>query len=375
MKSRREKGKGSYFFSNSKDKWIAKIQIDGKRKQIGSFNTAKEAKLALENYLKKVKVVRDKFYLTYTFKDLFFEAMDAKTKLQNQKDKVKKKKTCAEQYKFAFNTLANIHNKIFIELDFDDIIDEIIKANKGAESNRKIKIMLRMMYEYAFDKKIIDENPTLSKFAWVNVNTKNSEEKKHRYWTQEELNRIFTSKNNKYVVDIIKFLLHTGLRVNEFYNLKVSNIKLKYDKYYIIDVPAELSKTKQSRIIPIHRDILEIVKCRINDPNRKTEYLFETPSGVQFKDSNFRHAYFFPIMSCLKIENALPHDTRVTFKSKMDELEVSERYVEYFLGHTNDSNMSILYNATINSNTNKNESSLATLDKAMNKLHFRNIYE
>lgn len=120
---------------------------------------------------------------------------------------------------------------------------------------------------------------------------------------------------------------------------------------------------------------MEIVKCRINDPNRKTEYLFETPSGVQFKDSNFRHAYFFPIMSCLKIENALPHDTRVTFKSKMDELEVSERYVEYFLGHTNDSNMSILYNATINSNTNKNESSLATLDKAMNKLHFRNIYE
>lgn len=207
------------------------------------------------------------------------------------------------------------------------------------------------------------------------MNTKNSEEKKHRYWTQEELNRIFTSKNNKYVVDIIKFLLHTGLRVNEFYNLKVSNIKLKYDKYYIIDVPAELSKTKQGRIIPIHRDILEIVKCRINDPNRKTEYLFETPSGVQFKDSNFRHAYFFPIMSCLKIENALPHDTRVTFKSKMDELEVSERYVEYFLGHTNDSNMSILYNATINSNTNKNESSLATLDKAMNKLHFRNIYE
>lgn len=369
MSERRKKGKGSVYFKKSINKWVAKVTINNKEKRIGSYVTQKEAQVALNGFLKNINNVTDDYKL-YTFKDVYLKSMDSKTKLYDKGKAVKKTKSCAEQYKYSFMVFKSIHDKLFLNIKFEEIIRIIEDANKGVASNKKIKLMLSIMYQYAEDMDMIDKNPVKNKHNWIDIVTEQyNENNKHRSLSLEEINKIFAYPEYTYMVDIIKFLLYTGVRIGEFYQLKKSDIFISREKKYIL-LPANYTKTRKSRIIPIHDDIDDIISNNLK--NNKTIYLFETPSKLQFTDSNFRNTYFFPFIKEVGIVNFIPHDTRYTFKTRSSTLRMDNTYVEYFMGHIDKNNMSILYNEAINGAKNKNPDCLETLSKNINELNYKN---
>lgn len=367
--SKRQNNTGTVTFRKNRNKWIARsiITTDAKGKVIykciGSFDSKEEAEAALEIYNKNNESIKAEAKLK-TFEKVYFEAMEAQTGSRSKK----KGLHCKEQYKSYFKIFKKFHHQIFNQIEFDDLKQTLIDAKKNAPTNKKAKIMINIMYSYAFAKEYINKDLTASKYAWSGVDfTSKNKEKIHRAFTAEEIKTMFADVDNQFFVDIMKFLLYTGLRTNEFINLKKDSVFIN-DKFQYILLNDEVAKNSTTRVIPIHHDILEIVKNRLS--SGKSEYLFETISGKKFSSQVFRRNYFDPFMQNNGIENALPHDTRYSFNFYAELCDMKSSYIEYILGHSSEVNMRYLYNDSFNANAPKNQHAIQSLCKFIQKLNF-----
>lgn len=142
------------------------------------------------------------------------------------------------------------------------------------------------------------------------------------------------------MVKIFKFLIYTGLRINELLTLKKDAVDLNNRT---ISIKEEYAKTLSSvRIVPIHNDIYNILLEKYNNAKNNDSALFTTPTGRAFKDRNFRDAYWHPFMELHNMDH-LPHDTRYTFSTFWNYLNLDERDGETILGHSRKTDMAKLY--------------------------------
>jgi integrase len=105
-----------------------------------------------------------------------------------------------------------------------------------------------MFLNFAKVKKFIKEN------NMENIKKLKVEETKRELFTLAEMKNIFSYDNYNYnAKEVFKILLYTGMRINEFYNLKKENFKNRDGIDYI---EVTTSKTKNGlREIPIHKEI------------------------------------------------------------------------------------------------------------------------
>lgn len=124
-------------------------------------------------------------------------------------------------------------------------------------------------------------------------------------------------------LDTILIFLYTGFRISELLNLKTKNVNLK-DNTFKGGVKTNAGK---DRIVPIHSDILQIVKNRLKFDS---EY-FLNVNGRKVKINAYR-TNWNSLMTYLEIDKT-PHECRHTFESVLDSNGANRKCIDLMMGH------------------------------------------
>lgn len=140
----------------------------------------------------------------------------------------------------------------------------------------------------------------------------------HSPFTEKEIRTLFKHQD-LYFVDIILIMIHTGVRTMDLLN----PIEYHLDDGYI--VCSSKTEAGRDRIVPLHANIANLVKLKYSKHNR----IF---SEDKMSLDIFRRR-FKKVMEELRMDH-VPHDTRHTFISIIDNTVANEVAVQRIVGHS-----------------------------------------
>lgn len=286
----------------------------GKAKQIyqtlGYYATRKEAILALSAYHQNPTDLTKR---EITFKEVFeiWSAKHFEKFPSSQKSLVPVfNNYCAKLHDMAMKDIRTVH--------LQNVMDDAKQFSKT--THHRIKAIMANSFKYCLENDIIQKDYS----QFVKLAAAEDESKRENFFTKDELEKIIAAKPD----EIIVTLLHTGMRIGELLNLKIEDIHL--NKRYI---EVHGTKTKNAdRIVPIHKDIEEILKRKIEAGGK---YVFKNAVGNKVDYSSYTKKEFKPFMESLGF-NQTPHATRHTFISLMDSAGVNSVALKRIVGHSND---------------------------------------
>lgn len=149
------------------------------------------------------------------------------------------------------------------------------------------------------------------------------------FLTQHEVNRILSGcKENKRNFAIISFILFTGVRVSELVSLKLENI----------DLGAGIARIKgkgdKERIIPITKELSEVLEDYLKTRKIESEYLFASKSGTKLSPLSIQLIVRNISEKCGFKRRITPHKLRHTFATLALEAGVSPITISELLGHS-----------------------------------------
>lgn len=281
---------------------------DGKqvRKYIGYYRTQTEALVALAEYHKSgVDIDLSKL----TLKELFEHWLKEQEK-RNITEKAKK------NHYVAYNRLGKLGdvpiNKIkatHLQQWMDEI--ELKPSTKG-----KLKSTMGMVFEYATQNDIIGKN--YAKFIKIEEKV----EKTGAIFTDEEIKTLWEHSDDK-IARILLILIYTGMRIGEILHMTKDTIYL--DESYMVG--GSKTEAGKDRVIPIHKDILPLVKTQLSDnkwlvQNSRGNPVHYTNLGVETRQYleklNMNHRF---------------HDTRKTAVSLMHSSGIPMETIKIIVGH------------------------------------------
>ena len=301
--------------------WLARgwtIDTHGTKRQptIGTYETEKEAIRALEEW----NVLNTQNKGSITFRQVYEEVYE---------EKVADGLTPSglQSVRSSFKHWTPLHERVFAELtveDYQKLIDERLKSDTPPSRSvlTKDRSLVRHMYDHQKGKGV-----DLINFAQF-IKLRDAGQKKIRAYTDLELERIRKheeSPEHRDTVAACMILAYTGLRINEFLNLKKSDIHLDDEFLY-----TDGSKTESglSRKIPIHPFIRPYLE-RLMDT--EAEYVFSR-KGKKVSDNYYRKNYHRPLMSLLDLD-LTPHSFRHTAATKFRMAGMGKRAIADILGH------------------------------------------
>lgn len=148
-----------------------------------------------------------------------------------------------------------------------------------------------------------------------------------RYFSEEELKKIFETANEPYKT-IFKFLYLTGLRIGELGNLQWIDYNAQQE--HIILRVMDGNKTKREEIVPLNEDAINILERLKKEPPRK--YIFVCADGSKMKNSRIYTAWL-SVAKKTGIANASPHTFRHTCASHLAIKGVSLYIIKEILRH------------------------------------------
>lgn len=296
-----------------------------KKKLLGYYETKKEAQEAIEAYN------ANKEHINIEFSKIKF--CDLWNKWQETKDDKELSESTLKGYKYSYDKIPdNIKNKIFVNINFDDLqnmINSLKKDGKKYDTLRKIKSDLSQLYGYAIKCDIVNKN------YGVMLDIGKSKRKGEALILNDteikRLKRIIETEKNedtKLTAQILFMLVMNGCRISEFLNLKTADVDLKEKIIKIKDAKTEAG----DRRIPIHNGVLNIYQELYNPEN---EYFLINPrNNKKFSYANFRDSFFDRFRVLMEWnEEITPHNMRKTFSSLLKRFGVDSTYQKLILGH------------------------------------------
>lgn len=307
-------GSGSVYKLKGKRRkpWIARITTgyeDRKqvRKNIGTFETKKEAQRALLDYCDSPMLYSGK-----TFKD------------------VKEAWWGGYSKKIAVNTVATKkahlkHLEVLEDLKIRDINLSVLQnlfdglaMSWGTKSN--LRSVLNMVFDYALKYEYIEVN----KIHLIDLGV-NSKVTIRRVFTKKEIGKLWDCADSENIARAILILIYTGMRIGEFLNLKNADIDLARN---IISIRE--SKTNAGiRTIPISNKIVHLFSQNVNT---ESEYFTRGMKGKKTYEG-FKYT-FNGFLKSLGIEKHTIHDTRHTFATLLNNANANSTSIIKLIGHT-----------------------------------------
>ncbi|WP_040985448.1 tyrosine-type recombinase/integrase [Oceanobacillus jeddahense] len=278
---------------------------------LGYYKTSPEAYKALADYnetpydIDMQKVTFEQLYYMF-YKDKFGKTAENESKAN---------KYCYQQ---GFNHSEPIHNEKFINLKKPKLQSTIDNCKKGDSTKANMLKLYNQMFKFAMENDIVNKN--YAQFVKIR---KEGNQKNRVPFSDEEISTLWKNVDDHDYVDTILILIYTGLRISELLNVKNENVHL--DKRYFIG--GSKTESGKDRLIPIHKKILPLIEDRFDQS--KKYLIMENSKKVSYQ--TYRHRWD-GLMEVLNMEH-LPHDTRHTFASLMDELDVNRTSVKRILGH------------------------------------------
>lgn len=308
-------GYGSIVFLGKKRRrpWAARLTVgwSDEKKQIYKYLSYHEKRTdALAALIEYNKNPYDLDTVSVTFADVFNAWAERKFPTFG--------KSTANNYKSIYNKCAKIYDMPFRELKTTHL-QGLIDEHKALAQVSLFKALFAHLYAYALKHDITEKD--YSQFVEIpSRNTKNTKTP----FTQEEIAALWANVDAPFA-DLVLILLYTGMRISELLKMETENINID-GGYMVGGVKTEAGK---NRIIPIHPDIMPLVKARYSQDKK---YLFTAPRGGQIHYQNFIDKDFSPLMHRLNM-NHTPHETRHTFISQADRCGISPAILKKIVGH------------------------------------------
>lgn len=293
---------------NRKRKWVARKTIsweDGKQKRkiVGYYETKSEALKALANFEYNENS-------NITFKQVYEQWSEKHFKKISHGRVINIK----SRYNVHLSKLDNANICDLKIKDLQELYDSLPLASGTAN---QVKSILKMIFDFAVRNEYIDKNPTefveLKKHESVLV---------RKIFTNDEISFLWDNIDLE-LVDTILIMIYTGMRIEEFLNLKIKDINLE-ERYCIAGSKTEAGK---NRLIPFNYRILPLITKRFNGKNK---YLV-TYNDKKMTYPTYRRA-FVELMKKLNLKHTI-HDCRHTFATLMSNAEANPVSIAKIIGH------------------------------------------
>ena len=224
-------------------------------------------------------------------------------------------------YAAAFKHCSDLHDctyKTIKKAQMQKCIDE---CGRGYSTRSNIKSLFSQLDKFAFD------NDIITKCYSSNLDTGEKEQsEKHTPFTDEEVMSLWDYRNIPYVDETL-FMLYSGARVSEMLRITTDNVHLE-DGYIVGGMKTSNGK---DRTIPIHPDILSVVKSHYNENNKFLFQFKDTQATTSFTNSYLQR--WKEQMELIGIHH-LTHDCRHTVRSKLDSANANKVAIDKIMGHS-----------------------------------------
>lgn len=300
----------------------------GKHKQkystLGYYPTRKAAMMALAKYNENPYDIDAS---KVTFKEVYERWFSRKFSTIAESSR--------RQYRAAYAKFKNIEKMKMADIrkkDLQAVFDENTHLSRIYQD--KMKSMLRGMYRYCIEYDILQKDYS----QFVTLTAENQKDSIHEPFTPEEIRILwdnlrlgtpleYSKKDIRdiFPVDTILILIYTGMRPGEILKIECEKINLE-ERYMVGGFKTDAGK---DRIIPIHDDIFDLVKARVEKGGRYlVPYKSDNPPTLQ----QYRVFFWDPIMEKLQLSH-LPHDGRHTFATFADKYKLDPFMVKRIMGH------------------------------------------
>lgn len=312
--------------------WQVSVTVDGKRKIIGTYETRTEALLSLEDFHRSPM---SKMY-DATVEDVY--------KIVVEQNKERLTDSGLTNYRSGYKYLepyAKMKMRELRTIHIQRAISDAANHGVGHSTWKKIQNIASLMCKVAMANDLIDKN-----YAQLITMPAATEKSDKISFSEEQLSRLWELWECDNVLTAILALCHNGLRINEFLDLKKTDVDLKQRIIY-----AKGSKTEagKNRIIAIPSDVIPLYEKMLTTEG---EYLCPSPTGYRWDAKNFRDRAFYPTLEkyCLDTNNGqkiTPHSCRHTYAALCVKYNLNEKATMDLIGHSKYSTtMEIYANAT-----------------------------
>jgi integrase len=209
----------------------------------------------------------------------------------------------------------------FVEIKADHLQDVIDSCQRSSATKQNIKILFNQLYAYAIKNDVTGKD--YSEFVDIGKREKST---KRKPFTDTEIQKLWDNVDRLEFIDTILILIYSGMRIGELIEMKNENVNIE-DRTMIGGIKTEAGK---DRLIPINEKILPFV-AKWKEVGH--EYLFVNPLGKQVNYYTYRDTYWKRIVEQLELGEHLPHDTRHTFATLMDNARANKLSIKRIMGH------------------------------------------
>ena len=143
-------------------------------------------------------------------------------------------------------------------------------------------------------------------------------------FTDQEIDILWANQDKPWV-DTILIMLYSGWRITEFVTMPTAHIDLENKTMF----GGIKTRNGKERYVPIHSKILPLVQRRFNPDS---EFFIVDQNGKPLKDAEYRDKYFKPALEALGMDHT-PHETRHTFRTRLDSAGANKRCIDLMMGH------------------------------------------
>lgn len=279
-----------------------------KRVSLGTFSTKIEAMEALINYNRNPHNIYSKNPTFIKIIEIWKNEHLKNVSINREKNILSRLRKMEPLYHLIFNEIKLFNLQIFFN-----------NLNISTGTKKEYKSIINLIFEYGMKYELIQKNPV----AYINIG-KHKKVREANIFTIKEIESLW---NNQLVsfVDTVLILIYTGVRIGELLSIKKSDVCLK-ERYMIGG-----SKTSAgiNRIIPIHKDIIPLIKNRLKESN----YHLVENNRKQI-NYGFYNRIFKSIIKQLDLNNHRIHDTRHTFATIISETNANQTSIKNIIGHS-----------------------------------------
>lgn len=296
---------------------------------IGYTATREEGNILLAEYNKNPWDVDG---AVITLKELYEKWLDLKAH--------KLSKSNQGNLKAAYNHVKSLEDMKYRNIKSYQMQETIDKCGKGSSTQAAIKNLWNHLDKFALELDVINKmySPLLTR--------ESTPETTRDRFSDEEIVKIWSVYNdykegrtveysNVDMIDTVLILLYTGFRISEFLSLKTADVNL-FEGTFKGGIKTKAGK---NRIVPIHSEIMPLVKERYNASNT---FLISSKDGAEIKYNEYK-GMWDKLMSDMGINKQI-HECRHTFESVLDSNGANRRCIDLIMGHKSQDTGNRVYN-------------------------------
>lgn len=278
---------------------------------IGYFETREAANIALAEYnahpydveLRKV-----------TLRQLWEQWLTKEAPLRATASLVSSRKWVYNKY------IAPLAERPYAQIRLPEMQEIVDTCGKGTGTQQAIKNFFATMDEYAQTL----EMDIRQKYHLIKLTNVETEHHVASVFAESEIQLLWDNLDAPFVDSTLIFL-YMGWRISELLEMPKSNVNLDE----MIMVGGKKTDAGKNRIVPIHKRIQPLVIARMDTPG---DLLLGRTSGSMWYATDYRRAWYDELVH-LGLPEHRPHDTRHTFRSRLDSAGGNRVSIDLLMGH------------------------------------------